>query len=326
MTLSLIAANNAQSVLAAGINASATSLALSTGTGSLFPSPVSGETYFKLTLIDAATEQLNEVVHVTARSGDALTIVRGQEGTTARAWSASDIAANMMTAGSLAIFAQYGTVDFLNATAGRLINVQIFSNPGTFTYNATPGTNKQIVEVLAAGGPGGNASASSTSTVGLGSGGGAGSYAKSFITSAILSQTVVVGAGGVNGVDGGLSSFGSIVANGGTAGGNNFNSTWSGTVTLSRGGAAGTASGGNIINANGYHGENAIFTFFGNCVSGAGGGSIFSGGGLPVGGSAGPGNPGNLGSGGSGANATGLTTLQPGGKGGDGLVIIWEYA
>ncbi|MEH4660208.1 hypothetical protein [Phytobacter diazotrophicus] len=105
MIMTLIAANNAQSVLAAGINASATSLNLSTGTGSLFPSSVSGENYFKLPLIDAATEQLNEIVHITARSGDSLTIVRGQEGTTARAWSANDIAANMMTAGSLSILA-----------------------------------------------------------------------------------------------------------------------------------------------------------------------------------------------------------------------------
>lgn len=69
-----------------------------------------------------------------------------------------------------------------------------------------------------------------------------------------------------------------------------------------------------------------MFTFFGNCVSGADGGSFFTGGDSPVGGGAGPGNPGNLGSSGSGANATDLTTVQAGGKGGDGLVIIWEYA
>lgn len=101
MALQLLAANNAQSVLAAGISASATSLTLNTGTGALFPSPVSGTSFFKLTLIDAATGQISEIVHVTAKSGDVLTIVRGQEGTSARAWSANDIAANMMTAGTL---------------------------------------------------------------------------------------------------------------------------------------------------------------------------------------------------------------------------------
>ena len=101
MALSLLAANNAQTVLAAGISSSATSLTVNTGTGDLFPAAVSGISYFKLTLIDAATGALNEIVHVTSRSGDVFTIQRGQEGTIARAWSANDIAANMMTAGTL---------------------------------------------------------------------------------------------------------------------------------------------------------------------------------------------------------------------------------
>ncbi|MER5005931.1 glycine-rich domain-containing protein [Atlantibacter hermannii] len=100
MALTLLAANNAQTVLAAGISSSATSITVNTGTGALFPSPVSGTSYFKLTLVDAATGSLTEIVHVTARSGDVMTIQRGQEGTTARAWSANDLAANMMTAGS----------------------------------------------------------------------------------------------------------------------------------------------------------------------------------------------------------------------------------
>ncbi|WP_320406464.1 hypothetical protein [Escherichia coli] len=106
MALQLLAANNAQSVLAAGISASATSLTLNTGTGALFPSPVSGTSFFKLTLIDATTGSLTEIVHVTARAGDVFTIQRGQEGTVPRAWSANDIAANMLTAGSLQLYAQ----------------------------------------------------------------------------------------------------------------------------------------------------------------------------------------------------------------------------
>ncbi|MCB6886792.1 phage tail protein, partial [Escherichia coli] len=101
MALSLLAANNAQTVLAAGISSTATSLTVSTGTGTLFPSPVAGTSFFKLTIIDAATGSLTEIVHVTARAGDVFTIQRGQEGTVPRAWSANDIAANMMTAGTL---------------------------------------------------------------------------------------------------------------------------------------------------------------------------------------------------------------------------------
>lgn len=102
MATQILAANNAQSVLAAGISSSATSLTVNTGTGALFPSPVSGTSFFKLTLIDAATGNLTEIMHVTARSGDVMTVDRAQEGTVARAWSANDIVANMMTAGTLA--------------------------------------------------------------------------------------------------------------------------------------------------------------------------------------------------------------------------------
>ncbi|HDL7332078.1 TPA: tail fiber protein [Yersinia enterocolitica] len=39
-----------------------------------------------------------------------MTIVRGQEGTVSRLWSANDISANMMTAGTLDLFAQSGTL------------------------------------------------------------------------------------------------------------------------------------------------------------------------------------------------------------------------
>ncbi|UNA05564.1 tail fiber protein [Yersinia phage vB_YenM_29.18] len=110
MALTLLSANNASTVLSAGISASATTLTVNTGTGGLFPSPVSGTSFFKLTLIDAATGTLTEIVHVTARTGDIMTIVRGQEGTTNRLWSANDIAANMMTAGTLDLFAQSGSL------------------------------------------------------------------------------------------------------------------------------------------------------------------------------------------------------------------------
>ncbi|HAT2327028.1 TPA: hypothetical protein I8187_002209, partial [Citrobacter freundii] len=101
MALSLLAANNAQTVLAAGISSAATSLTVNAGTGTLFPPPVAGTSFFKLTIIDAATGSLTEIVHVTALAGDVFTIQRGQEGTVPRAWSANDIVANMMTAGTL---------------------------------------------------------------------------------------------------------------------------------------------------------------------------------------------------------------------------------
>ncbi|MEQ9902583.1 phage tail protein [Pectobacterium aroidearum] len=116
MALSLLAANNAQTVLSAGISAAATTLTVNTGAGVLFPSPTPGVSFFKLTLIDAATGTLTEIVHVTQRTGDTMTIARGQEGTAARIWSANDLAANMMTAGTLSYL--------LETTDGKLAKDQ----------------------------------------------------------------------------------------------------------------------------------------------------------------------------------------------------------
>ncbi|HEF7263987.1 TPA: hypothetical protein SAZ36_000765 [Yersinia enterocolitica] len=137
MALTLLSANNASTVLAAGISASATTLTVNTGTGGLFPSPVSGTSFFKLTLIDSAKGTLTEIVHVTARSGDAMTIVRGQEGTANRLWSANDIAANMMTAGTLDLFAQSGGLG-----GAALLNV------GTTAGTVAAGNDNRITGAL----------------------------------------------------------------------------------------------------------------------------------------------------------------------------------
>ncbi|MCS6007072.1 hypothetical protein WNJ41_01030 [Klebsiella pneumoniae] len=100
MALTLLANNNAKSVLAAGISASATVITVGTGAGALFPVPVPGQSYFKLTITDAATKTTSEIMHVTSVSGDVMTVIRGQEGTTPRVWSTNDIVANLMTAGT----------------------------------------------------------------------------------------------------------------------------------------------------------------------------------------------------------------------------------
>lgn len=140
MALLLLAANNAQSVLAAGISASATTMTLNTGTGALFPAPVSGTSFFKLTLIDAATGQISEIVHVTARTGDTLTIVRAQEGTLARAWSVNDIAANMMTAGTLSyILDNYATIASLGTAAAKNVGTGAGQIPDMSAFTSGTG-------------------------------------------------------------------------------------------------------------------------------------------------------------------------------------------
>ncbi len=94
-------ANNASSTVASGITAVATSLALATGQGALFPNPTGGD-WFLLTLTQATgVESSWEIVKVIARTTDTLTIVRAQESTTAAAWSAGVKVEARLTAGSL---------------------------------------------------------------------------------------------------------------------------------------------------------------------------------------------------------------------------------
>src|SRR5580704_12063314 len=92
-------ANNANSILAAPINTVVTTLTVESGDGALFPTPVANQP-FLLTLMDAATASVNEIVLVTAVAGDVFTIVRAQEGTTAKNWAGGDTCANIITAGA----------------------------------------------------------------------------------------------------------------------------------------------------------------------------------------------------------------------------------
>lgn len=80
-------ANNANATLAASITNSATSITVTTGQGARFPTLSAGD-YFYATLIDVSNNL--EIVKVTARSTDVLTVVRAQESTTARAYSTGD--------------------------------------------------------------------------------------------------------------------------------------------------------------------------------------------------------------------------------------------
>ena len=76
--------NNAFSTLASGINNSVTSLSVASGEGSRFPALASGD-YFYATIVEGTTV---EIIKCTARSTDALTIVRAQDGSSASAFSA----------------------------------------------------------------------------------------------------------------------------------------------------------------------------------------------------------------------------------------------
>lgn len=88
--------NNARSTLASGISNVATSIAVATGDGSKFASPSGGD-WQDVTLDDGTNI---EIVHLTGRSGDTLTVTRGQESTTAVAFSAGAKVEARFTAGA----------------------------------------------------------------------------------------------------------------------------------------------------------------------------------------------------------------------------------
>ncbi|MEH5014106.1 hypothetical protein [Phytobacter diazotrophicus] len=362
MALTLLTANNAQTVLAAGISASATTLTVNTGTGSLFPSPVSGTSYFKLTLIDATTGQLTEIVHVTARTGDTMTISRAQEGTTARAWSANDIAANMLTAGTIALLApldspvltgtptaptasagtnttQLATTAFvgnaITAASGRLLNngPLIFNTPGVTTYTPSALMKFCIVEVLGAGGGSGGCPATSASQIAAAAGGAGGSWARVSLTAAQVgsSQAVTVGAGGAAGTTsgsggvGGSSSFGTlIVCPGGTATlvGVAISTSTASVISGANPGGVPTIISGTIIESMNGMAGGNAYLSFSNVLSGIGGASPRGNGGNGISGVTASG----YGSGGSGNGSTASQSAKTGQAGTGGYVAIWEYA
>lgn len=214
-------------------------------------------------------------------------------------------------------------------TNGRLINTQVFSAAGAFTYTPTFGTNSIIVEVQGGGGAGGGAPATAAAQVSLGSGGGAGAYARSRIISAFSGVTVTVGAGGTGnsgavGNVGGTSSFGALVsAPGGSAG--QLQAPAAAGFTIS--GNSSIATGGTIENESGKGSEMAIAISATAGLVGHAGMSKFGPGATSTG--LGGTNGSVAVSAGSGGGGTGNLASLPavtGGAGKSGIVVVWEYA
>jgi hypothetical protein len=77
--------NNASGTLATAISASDTGIVLTTGNGASFPA-LGATDYFYATL--ESTGGTFEVIKVTVRSGDSMTVVRAQDGSTANSFAA----------------------------------------------------------------------------------------------------------------------------------------------------------------------------------------------------------------------------------------------
>lgn len=123
--------NNSSTTLAASLASGALSLTVSAGTGALFPS-LSGGEVFNAVLMDSSNNL--EIVQVTARTADTFTIVRAQEGTTARSFSSGDRVELRMTAAALANFVQLDG-------AQTITGAKTFSNMPTFSAGQLPVAN-----------------------------------------------------------------------------------------------------------------------------------------------------------------------------------------
>jgi len=106
--------NNGHSTLASSLSSSATSITVASGHGARFPS-LTGSEYFYATLIDSSNNL--EIVKVTARSSDVLTVTRAQESTTARAYAIGDRVELRVTA--------QGLVDVGTPAADSIVNSMI---------------------------------------------------------------------------------------------------------------------------------------------------------------------------------------------------------
>ncbi|ECY0834699.1 tail fiber protein [Salmonella enterica subsp. enterica] len=138
--------NNVVSSLAADITASQTTIQVMPGAGVMFANLLTSDyanssnplkTYAKITLTDAK-ETVFEVCHLTAVNNDMLTVIRGQEGTTAKGWSLNDVIANFATRGSENQFVQIEELQsghYVAGVAGGTENNLTLELPATYFVN-----------------------------------------------------------------------------------------------------------------------------------------------------------------------------------------------
>jgi hypothetical protein len=137
--------NNARSSLNGGIAPATT--AITVADGSKFPA-ITGGDYFLMTIVGYdgnGNENAWEIVKVTARSVNVLTVVRAQEGTTALTWANGALCELRVTANSL------------NSS------VNLYANPSAVTLTYSGGLLTGMTETL----PGGTKTTTLTYTGGV---------------------------------------------------------------------------------------------------------------------------------------------------------------
>lgn len=133
-------ANNVNTTLAAAASNTATTLTLASSTG--LPSLSAGE-IMPLTLNDAATGLIYEIVYVTAISGVTLTVERAQEGTGAQSWSIGDYAFSTNTADTTAPVNGNPANAFETSTATAGDNSNLAASTA-FVHATLPGTSQTM--------------------------------------------------------------------------------------------------------------------------------------------------------------------------------------
>jgi hypothetical protein len=122
----MIFSNNASALLAASIDDDDVTIQVAAGFGALFPSPT-GDQFFYATLEDDDGDI--EIVKCTARTGDNLTVERGQDGTTAQAFTLTVTRVELrLVAAGMALFLQKsgGTMTGnIDADGNEIIDAQL---------------------------------------------------------------------------------------------------------------------------------------------------------------------------------------------------------
>jgi hypothetical protein len=141
--------NNASGTLASSITTSSTTITLTTGQGAQFPSLAAGEFFFA-TLVDSSNNL--EIVKVTNRATDVLTIVRAQDNTAARSFVGGDRFELRPVAAAMQALLQ-DAKDYSDSSAGSLINAHISDPTGAHAASAvsfTPAGGIAATDVQAA--------------------------------------------------------------------------------------------------------------------------------------------------------------------------------
>jgi len=134
MTIQIFS-NNAKTTLAGAITSTQTTITVATGKGALFPNPTSGQ-QFKVTLVNATDPNIFEICNCTARSGDSLTVVRAQEGTTGKPFLTNDVVGHFDTAAVMTDLVQSDQLQngyYLTAVATGSANALTATIPSNLT-------------------------------------------------------------------------------------------------------------------------------------------------------------------------------------------------